>query len=154
MESVSLAVALEASSKRNASIATLYKEEAKTILSRSISSLALSLADQRKELGKALLEFAGLDGTKAAVAELETRFLEAPAGSPGIEPCDFLEFAIRTESSDYELLACLAGAFLPLSSRGGRTSRRAFRTSPEALRMGAGPSGPARPLLIASDPPA
>ncbi len=116
MESVSLAVALEASSKRNASIATLYKEEAKTILSRSISSLALSLADQRKELGKALLEFAGLDGTKAAVAELETRFLEAPAGSPGIEPWDFLEFAIRTESSDYELLACLAGAFLPLSS--------------------------------------
>jgi hypothetical protein len=74
------------------------------------------MADQRRELGKALLEFASIDGTEAAIAELEPRFLDIPAIWPGAEPCDFLEFAVRVETSDYELLACLAGASLPLSS--------------------------------------
>ncbi|HUW39577.1 MAG TPA: hypothetical protein VMV90_01100 [Rectinemataceae bacterium] len=104
--------------KRNASAAAIYKEGAKSILSRSISSLALSLADQHKELGKVLLELASVEGTQTALAELEPEFLEQPATPASFEACAFLESARRIETEDYELLAALAGAFIPFSTEG------------------------------------
>ncbi|MDA8426395.1 MAG: hypothetical protein M0Z80_09690 [Treponema sp.] len=118
MMNVPLSSALETASKRNAVAAATYKAGAKSILSRSISSLALSLADQRRELGKVLLELASVGGAETVLAELEPKFLEGQAIPAGSDPCAFLEFALRVETEDYELLAALAGAFLPLSTDG------------------------------------
>jgi len=112
---VPLAAALDATSERNSALAASYKDGARSILSRSISSLALSMADQRRELGKTLLDLAAIAGTEKAAAELETGLLDAPRAWSGTEACDFLNFMVRAETSDYELLACLAGAFVPLS---------------------------------------
>jgi hypothetical protein len=112
-----LAEALGAASARNAALVSAYKYGAHSILSRPVTSLALSMADQRKDLGKALSAMAALPGVRDTYAELDIDPIRLGAPPPwsAANACDFLSLVKEAESIDYEILACLAGAFLPLS---------------------------------------
>ena len=118
MVSTTVATALETVSKRNSALAAIYTDAARSILSRSVSKLALSVADQRRELGKALVELAQVEGAGLANAEVEQIPLDQSPTWAGGEICDFLQFMVKAESAEYELLSSLAGAFVVFSADG------------------------------------
>ncbi len=113
-----LGEALGAASARNAALVSTYKYGAQSLLSRPITSLAQSMADQRKDLGKALALLAAIPGVRDTYAELDLdpERLEAPPPWAAVSICDFLALVQDAETVDYEILACLAGAILPLSA--------------------------------------
>ena len=113
-----LGEALSAASARNAALVAAYKYGARNLLSRSVSSLALSMADQRKDLGRNLASFADIPGVRDTFAELDLdpeRLAPLAPWTPS-DICEFLTRVRESESVDYEILACLAGAFVGLSS--------------------------------------
>ncbi|HOX33904.1 MAG TPA: hypothetical protein PLB91_16355 [Spirochaetales bacterium] len=115
MVQISYKAAIDALLARNTALIALYKEGAKSLLSRPVTSLALSMADQRRELGKELAALARLQDPGAGPIELES----APAGpeAPAAGDASSLLSRMRDqESDDYELLTALSGALLPSSA--------------------------------------
>jgi hypothetical protein len=113
-----LGAALEAVSARNSAIITAYRDGAHRFISRSISSLILSMTEQRREFGKELAVLADLPGLKDAETELEIESfqLELPGLMKASEACGLLPQMQVHELADYELLAALAGATVALST--------------------------------------
>jgi hypothetical protein len=107
-----LGAALEAVSARNNAIVAAYREGAHRLLSRSISSLCLSMANQRREFGKELAVLAELPGLKNTETELEIEAaqLEQPTAWNVSDAKELLPRMQTCEIADYELLAVLAGA--------------------------------------------
>lgn len=109
--------ALDALSARNAALASIYKESAKHLLSRSVSSLAASMADQRRELGRELAALTLLPSIDDTPLKIEMDFPDFPP--PPIETGEAISVLLgrmqRVEAEDYELLSALSGAVLPRS---------------------------------------
>jgi hypothetical protein len=117
MISVSFAEALSAARRRNAALAGVYREAARHLLSRSISSVAASAADQRGELGEDLAKLeASLPQSLSALSlSLDEGLLEG-ANLPskgGDEAKALLSRAREAETEDRELFALLAAAARP-----------------------------------------
>jgi hypothetical protein len=114
MTSVSFAEALSAARRRNEVLAGAYKEAARHLLSRSVSSVAASAADQRGELGEELakLEAAlpkSLSETRLSLEEGLLKGAELPAQG-GDEAKALLSRVLEAETADGELFALLAAA--------------------------------------------
>ncbi len=112
--------ALKELTARNAAIAAAYRGWAKRLPPGPVSRLASSLAEQRNELGKALLEIAGDRSLGETVVEFDTEpstltGVDAFEGTM-IDSKDLLKNMAEAESADHELLATVAGAALPASS--------------------------------------
>ncbi len=117
MTRMSIKACIEAFSARNAAVAGIYRDGAKGILSRSVSSLAASVGDQRRELGK---DLAALEGAVAAPSteleiEIDAAHFAPPPQEAGGDPAGFLRLVRKIESEDYELLTAVSGAVLPTS---------------------------------------
>ncbi|MDP3178775.1 MAG: hypothetical protein Q8M76_12795, partial [Spirochaetaceae bacterium] len=108
-----LSGALEVASTRSSAIAAVYREAARKLLSRSISTLARSMEDQRRESGK---ELEALRSEFGSAIELDLDLADpdslwGPIVPPAIEDAAALLTAMkRWESEDFELLAAIAGA--------------------------------------------
>jgi hypothetical protein len=78
MKKTTIAVAVSAALRRNAVIVAAYKSVSRELLSRQLSSIALSAAGQRKELGEELAALAaGMEPELAGLAiELPDSLLE------------------------------------------------------------------------------
>lgn len=104
---------------RNAGIATAYRDWSRRLSPGPVSRLASSMAEQRVELGKALAELAA----DRALPETEVEFEIDPASAAGVAAFGnndaaevLLKGMTQAESTDYEILATLAGAIIPASS--------------------------------------
>jgi hypothetical protein len=117
MTQMSYREALDALSTRNAGWASIYKESAKSLLSRSVSSLAASMADQRRELGRELAALALILPFDDAPLEIEMDLPAPPSPPIGAEEAipALLGRMQKAEAEDYELLSALSGAVLPRS---------------------------------------
>jgi len=108
-----LSGALEVAMTRNSAVAAVYREASRRLLSRSISTLARSMEDQRRESGK---ELEALRSVFGSLIELDLDLadpdaLRSPIVAPAIEDAAALLAAMeRWESEDFELLAAIAGA--------------------------------------------
>jgi len=114
MISASFAEALSTSRRRNEVLAGAYREAARHLLSRSISSVAASAADQRGELGEELAKLEAslpqsLSETRLSLKEGLLRGAEAPA-TGGDEVKALLSRLLEAETADCELFALLAAA--------------------------------------------
>jgi hypothetical protein len=118
MTSMPLEAALAAVRLRNEALVGAYKDGARSVLSGPVSRLARSMADQRRELGKDLAELALLPGLQEAVAELDLDPLlfEKPLPWNTADVNELLERMRSAEADDYLILACIAGAFVPVST--------------------------------------
>jgi hypothetical protein len=119
MMRMSLSGALEVALTRNSAVAAVYREGARTLLSRSISTLARSMADQRRESAKEIeILRSGFGATIELDLDLaDPDLLLAPVVASAIEDSVVLLTAMkRWESEDFELLAAIAGAALPAST--------------------------------------
>ncbi len=115
MVQLSYKAAIEALLARNSALIALYKEGAKSLLSRPVTSLALSMADQRRELGKELAALAQGQDPGAGPIELEAA-PASPAAPAAGDASGLLSRMRDQESDDYELLTALSGALLPSSA--------------------------------------
>jgi hypothetical protein len=117
MISVSFAEALSAARRRNEVLAGAYREAARHLLSRSVSSVAASAADQRGELGEDLAKLEAslpqsLSALSLSLEEGLLRGAETPA--PGGDEAKALLSRVReAETEDRELFALLAAAARP-----------------------------------------
>lgn len=114
MISVSFAEALSAARRRNEVLAGAYREAARHLLSRSVSSVAASAADQRGELGEDLAKLEAslpqsLSGMSLSLEEGLLRGAEAPAQA-GDEAKALLSRVRDAEAGDRELFALLAAS--------------------------------------------
>jgi hypothetical protein len=116
MEPVSFKSALGALAARNAALGASYRESAKSLLSRSATSLAASMADQRREFGKDLAELGAEAniGDEALDAEIP---LSPPLPPPPLDEdvASLLKRMKKVENEDYETLSALSGALLSRS---------------------------------------
>lgn len=120
MTSLGLPFALKEISLRNAKLAATYRDWARNLPPGPVSRLALSMAEQRADLGKSLGEISAPLASARVEVELET----APASAAGSEASEasladskaLLKLMIAAEAADQEFLAVLAGAVLPISS--------------------------------------
>lgn len=120
MISASFKDALAAAALRNTELTGIYKQTARTLLSRSVANLAKSAADQREELGENLDSFSrSLPADLASLKiELDGKLLKT--GSEGVkaaaggEDKKLLVAALThvqtAEDEDRELFSCLAKA--------------------------------------------
>ncbi len=117
MVRMSLSDALRRVADRNEALVAAYRDGAKQLLSGPLTSLASSMADQRKTLAKDIQVIAESPFKSSEIEiDLAPSGLEPHPARRGTGPKDILDLAFRAEASDYELLAALAGAVLPLSS--------------------------------------
>jgi hypothetical protein len=119
MLSLRLPFALKELSSRNTIIAARYRDWSRRLLPGPVTRLSASIAEQRLDLGKALMEVAA----DRSLPEIEVEFDVAPAAAAGVEgnetqleePKAILRRIAETEAAEYELLAAVAGAVLPAS---------------------------------------
>jgi hypothetical protein len=103
---------------RNLAIAALYRDWGRHLPPGPVTRLAMSLAEQRLDLGKALGEI----GSDYSLRSLQVEFDAAPAEAPIpgdaelSEPAAILERMAAAEAADHELLAAVAGAAVAASS--------------------------------------
>ena len=117
MPSIPFPGALEELRARSLSIAAIYRGWAKRLPPSPIMQLAMSLAEQRLDLGKALGEVASECGLRGVQVEFELLPAEAPAASDEVaEPGALLKKMVAAEAADHELLAAAAGAVVGAST--------------------------------------
>lgn len=114
MISTSFAEALSAAKRRNEELAAIYREAARHLLSRSVSSVAASAADQRGELGEELEKLAsslpaGLAGRPLSLEE-GLLGLGPKGAAQGDAALALLSRAQEAETEDSRLFALLAEA--------------------------------------------
>jgi hypothetical protein len=125
MTSLALSFALKEISSRNATLAAAYREWAHRLPPGPVSRLSLSMVEQRRDLGKSLVELTAA----LASASVEVEFETAPASAAGSsassaslsDPRALLKLMAEAEAADHEFLATLAGAVLPASSEAAET---------------------------------
>jgi len=117
MARITYGEALQSLSTRNDALALFYREGARSLLSRSMSNLAASIIDQRRELAKELASLAREEALAALPLEIEGTLPQppSPAPSPDSRVESFLEGMLKMETEDYDSLSALAGAVLPRS---------------------------------------
>lgn len=115
MPQPSYGAALDALLARNEALLVLYREGAKNLLSRSISSLAASMIDQRRELAKDVASLKRQVADAGAPIDFELTASTLPPNPSGEGAKGLLESMKKIEAEDYEFLSSLAGAVLPLS---------------------------------------
>jgi len=120
MTSLGLPFALREISLRNAKLAATYRDWARHLPPGPVSRLALSMAEQRGDLGKKLGEISASLALASVVVELETDPASAAGSEAATEPLSdpkaLLKLMVVAEAADHEFLASLAGAVLPASS--------------------------------------
>jgi hypothetical protein len=114
MISASFAEVLSAARRRNEALAGTYREAARHLLSRSVSSVAASAADQRGELGEELAKLEAslsqsLSEKNLSLEEGLLRGAEAPVQG-GDEAKALLSRLLEAETEDRELFALLSAA--------------------------------------------
>jgi predicted phage gp36 major capsid-like protein len=105
---------------RNLAVATVYREWSRRLPPGPVSKLAASIAEQRRDLDKALAEIAADQSPRGAEVEFEL----APAQAEGVssedselsEPKAILRKIVAAEAADHDLLAEAAGSALSLST--------------------------------------
>lgn len=114
MVKMSFRSAAEALSTRNATLLSSYKEAGRGLLSRSVSSLVASIADQRREMGKEIASLAiipAIDGLEIEI-DVEVERLKAKPVLDASEARALLGCIQCVETEDYELLTAVSGASL------------------------------------------
>jgi hypothetical protein len=105
---------------RSLAIAGIYREWARRLPPGPITQLALSCAQQRADLGKALAEIGGEPGLRGLQVEFELALSEAPGPSAGdaalSEPGAIFRKMADAEAADHELIAAAAGAAVAVSA--------------------------------------
>jgi hypothetical protein len=105
---------------RNVSIAATYRDWGKRLPPGPATRLAMSLAEQRLDLGKALGEIASDYGLPGVQVEFELAPAEAPGAAAGnadiSEPVEILKMMVSIEAAEHELLAAVAGAAVAAST--------------------------------------
>jgi len=122
---LALPFALKEISSRNAMLAATYHDWARHLPPGPVSRLALSMAEQRGDLGKKLGEISASLASASVEVELEA----APASAAGSEaaaeplsdPNALLKLMVAAEAADQEFLSTLAGAVLLASSDAAET---------------------------------
>jgi hypothetical protein len=120
MTRITLSSALKEISSRNATIAAAYRDWGKRLPPGPVSKLASSMAQQRFDLGKILVETSG----DYSLPEIEVEFDVDPSLMTEKDTFDraiydskeLLKNMAEAEATDHELLAAVAGAVLPASS--------------------------------------
>jgi hypothetical protein len=105
---------------RSLSVAAVYRDWGRRLPPGPITRLALSLAEQRLDLAKALAELVAEHGLRGIQVEFELDPAEAPAPSAAeaglAEPAAILKKMVAAEAADHELLAEAAGAAVAASA--------------------------------------
>jgi hypothetical protein len=120
MTSLALSTAIAELRSRNARLVAVYRESARSLPPGPVSRLAQSVAEQRLDLEKSLVQTASELGSSAAGVEFEIAPGEA-AGSGAAaaaltDPQALLRLMAAAEEAEHDLLAALAGSILPASS--------------------------------------
>ena len=102
---------LEELRRRNDELATAYRNVSRRTLSRSLTTLAASAADQRKELGKTLADLADhLHGSEAMAGLPELPQAASPSeAAASTDPGSLLRYFRDIEEGDRQFFAALAG---------------------------------------------
>jgi len=116
MGKIAYAEALGRLQARNEALIGLYREGARRLPPGPAGNLALSMAEQRRDLSKALSSLAELPGGRVEI-ELDESFAAAePSGEPvPADAAGLLSFIKKAEDADFERLSGLSGASLPIS---------------------------------------
>jgi hypothetical protein len=112
--------ALKELHSRNLAIAAIYRDWARRLPPGPVTRLATSIAEQRRDLGKAIEEVAAVYVRQGTNVEFDL----APAESAGLSPEDaalsepkaILKKITAAEAADHDLLAAIAGAALVSSA--------------------------------------
>lgn len=105
---------LAASLHRNQAIAAAYKEASRRLLSRAVSGLAASAAEQRRELGEELAALASSLSPEMSALPLElpdavVALADSPV--PGMDnPATIIAFFRDVEEAEHQLYGVLATA--------------------------------------------
>ena len=112
--------ALKELRSRNSAIAAIYRDWARRLPPGPITRLALSIAEQRRDLDKAFGEIAA----KYGLQDIQVEFEIAPSEAVGAsaedsalsEPKAILKDIAAAEAADHDLLAAFAGAAVASST--------------------------------------
>jgi hypothetical protein len=117
MPKITLADALKALQSRNDALISAYREGAKALSPGPVPNLASSMAEQRKELGKALATLASSAGRSEI--DLDPPALEGAASPPAgaKDPASLLRLMYDAEDAEFERLTELAGSVLAVSAQ-------------------------------------
>lgn|GEM_PF-1167002 len=120
MPSTTFPQAVEQLRARNQSAAATYRDWARRLPPGPVSRLALSLAEQRADLGKTLTEISGEFSLRACRVDLEDSASGANLPAAGAadlsDSATVLKMAVAAEDADHEFLAALAGAAVAASA--------------------------------------
>jgi hypothetical protein len=116
MSKIMLADALKALSARNEALIGAYREGAKALPPGPVPNLASSMAEQRKELGKALATLTSSAGrSEIDIDESELGEAASPV-AVARDPAGLLRLLFDAEDAEYERLTELAGSVLAVSA--------------------------------------
>jgi hypothetical protein len=132
-----ISTALKELSSRNAALTAAYREWARRLPPGPASRLAVSMAEQRIDIGKALAEIAADQSIAGIELEFEadaafTPPWSAPGNRAPAEPREILALMAEAEDIDHELFAAAAGSIL--QSSGEVASRFAAEAASAAKR--------------------
>jgi hypothetical protein len=112
-----LAEALKALLSRNDALIGAYRESAKALPPGPVPNLASSMAEQRKELGKALAPLASSAGNSEIDIDSSALNVAASLPSRAKDPASLLRLMYDAENAEYERLTEFAGSALAISAQ-------------------------------------